>query len=271
MAIPIYSNQKTAVRSPGIRPISVPVTLALFGGPGILIYLAVHFAVPRWVAAGLPLVFAWTIAVVGPTVLNALLVLAAYFVTERPTYRGFLERFRLQRPDKKILWLVPLTAVGIVLLNELLAWTVPLLSQITILAPPALVPEIFANVYESLDLGLANTTFMGEPIILENAWLIPFWLFFWVFLAAVGEEIVWRGYILPAHEAQVGRWAWVINALLWNIPFHLYTMHNFFSDMPLYFLLPLLVFRQKNTWYGIAVHSLLISLALVIVIPGLMR
>ena len=50
----------------------------------------------------------------------------------------------------------------------------------------------------------------------------------------------------------------------------LYTVHNFFSDMPLYFLLPLVVYWRKNTWYGITIHSLLVSLALIVLVPGLM-
>jgi len=254
-----------------IGNVSLPFAIALFGAPGLAIYLAVHYLVPEMVESGVPLVFAWTAAVVGPTVANAVFVLVYYFMTERPSFQQFLIRFRLERPGKKFFWLVPATVVAIVIGNELLAWTVPVLSSVDVLSPPAVVPEIFADVYESLDNGLANTTFMGEVVTPEKSWLIPFWIFFWMFLAVFGEEIVWRGYILPAHEAQYGRGAWIINAVLWNIPFHLYTMHNFFSDMPLYFLLPYLVYRQKNTWFGIAVHALLVSLALIILVPGLLR
>lgn len=74
----------------------------------------------------------------------------------------------------------------------------------------------------------------------------------------------------PGTRGAVRRLAWVINGALWNIPFHLYTAHNFFSDMPLYFLLPLLAFRLKNTWYAIGVHSMLVSIALVIYVAGLL-
>ena len=88
-------------------------------------------------------------------------------------------------------------------------------------------------------------------------------------LAVIGEEIVWRGYVLPGQEVQFGRYAWLINGLLWNLPFHLYTIHNVISDMPLFFILPFLVQLQKNTWLGIAIHAFLVSLALIILVPGL--
>ncbi len=254
-----------------IKPVSLWQALLIFGIPGIVIYLGVHYLVPIMVNNEVPLVFAWTLAVAGPTVINAVIVLTYYFSTQRPTIQQFVRRFRLNAPSRNIIWQVPLTAIAIVILTELLAWTVPYLSQVSMLAPPTIIPEIFANVFESLDGGLTTATFMGKEVSPEQWWLVPFWLFFWVTLAVVGEEIVWRGYILPGQEVLYGKYAWLVNGLLWNIPFHLYTLHNFFSDIPLYLLLPFVVYRTRNTWVGIGVHALLVSLALIILIPGLIQ
>ena len=255
-------------RSGAVRPVSLPFAVALFGVPGLVIYAATHFLVPELVDRGVALIHAWTAAVVIPTVLNAAFVLTYYHRTERPGFAEFVRRFRLERPPRRIFRIVPIAAVVIVIGNEALAWTVPILSDVGWLAPPDVVPEIFADVYETL--GADGGTFMGEEIGAGSWWLVPYWLVFWVGCAVVGEEIVWRGYVLPAHEVRFGRFAWVINGALWNIPFHLYTAHNFFSDMPLYFLLPLLAYRMKNTWYAIGVHSLLVSLALVIYVAGVL-
>ena len=255
---------------PSVKPVPLWQALLIFGLPGIAIYLGVHDLVPMMVRHSIPLVFAWTLAVVAPTVLNASIVVGLYLIQEKPTYAEFVRRFRLQRPPWHLVWWILLVVISIALLNDLLAWTVPYLSRVALLAPPAIVPEIFADVYGSLDQGLANLTFMGETLSPGKVWLVPFWLFFWVILALLGEELVWRGYVLPGQEALYGNYAWLVNGLLWNIPFHLYTMHNFFSDMPLYFLLPSLVQRFKNTWLGIAVHALLVSLALIILVPGLL-
>ena len=252
-----------------VEPVPLWQALLIFGLPGVAIYLGVHYLVPMMVGAGVLLVFAWTLAVVGPTVLNAVIVLGLYVLRKKPTKEQFVTRFRLHKPSRHLFWQVPLTAITIALLNDLLAWTVPHLSRMPLLAPPDLVPEIFADVYESLAQGLANTTFMGETLSPEKVWLVPFWLFFWVTLAVLGEELVWRGYVLPGQEVLYGRYAWLVNGLLWNLPFHLYTVHNVFSDMPLYFILPFLVQRKKSTWFGIAVHAMLVSLAFIILLPGL--
>lgn len=259
------------INQDSVEPVPLWQALLIFGIPGLAIYLGVHYLVPVMVNSGIPLLFAWTLAVVGPTVLNAVIVLAYYFRTKKPTRQQFVDRFRLGRPSKHIIWQVPLTGLIILILNDLMAWTIPYLSQISSLAPPEIIPEIFADVYETLDQTSANPTFMGESLSPEKWWLVPFWLFFWVTLAILGEEIAWRGYVLPGQELLYGKYAWVVNGLLWNIPFHLYTVHTSFSDMPLYFLLPFMVQRTQNTWFGIGVHALLLSLAFIILVPGLMQ
>lgn len=250
-----------------IQQISFWKQLLIFGIPGIAIYLGVHYLVPALVQAGVDLIFSWTLAVVGPILLNATTVLGIYYYTQRPSWNEFIKRFRLHKPDASIFWQVPVAAVAIVVLNELFAWTIPFLKQIPFFSPPDLIPEIFSDVYKMMKSS-DNITFMGEQITPETWWLIPFWLFFWVFLAVAGEEIVWRGFLLPRQEKTYGKFAWLVNGLLWNIPFHLYTMHNLFSDMPLYLLLPFAVSKIKNTWVGIAIHALLVSLALLIIITA---
>ena len=252
-----------------VKAVPLAQALLIFGVPGVAIYLGVHLLVPALVSYDVPLVYAWTLAVVGPTILNAGVVLGIYFQREKPTLEQFVTRFRLQKPSPHLFWQVPLAAVTIALANDLVAWTVPYLRQIPPLAPPGIVPEIFADVYEAVGQGEV-TTFMGETLSPAKIWLVPFWLFFWVTLAVLGEELVWRGYVLPGQEVLYGKFAWLVNGLLWNLPFHLYTAHTLFSDMPLYFVLPLLVQWKKSTWLGIAVHSSLVSLAFILLIPGLL-
>ena len=112
-----------------VKAVPLQQALLIFGVPGMAIYLGVHYLVPIWVGAGISLVFAWSLAVVGPTILNAIVVLGLYFFTERPTKKQFISRFRLQKPSKQLIWQVPLTTIAIALLNDLFAWTVPYLAH----------------------------------------------------------------------------------------------------------------------------------------------
>ena len=107
---------------------------------------------------------------------------------------------------------------------------------------------------------------MGVALDSSTWWLVPYWIFFWVLLAVLAEEFVLRGYLLPKQEAVWGRWAWLANGILWNVPFHLYTFTAVIADMPFFLLLPLITQRVKNAWFAVMVHSFLVSLALVILI-----
>ena len=213
---------------------------------------------------------AWSFCVLVPTIGNAVVVLTIYAVREHPDWRTFQLRFRLQRPTVRQLALIPALAVVILLLNESLAWTIPRLQELPGFGLPPIVPEIFADPYEAVKLSAGSPTFLGVPLNREAAWLTPFWLI-WVIGGVMGEELVWRGYLLPGQEARHGRWAWLVNGTLWNVPFHLYTLSNCLSDLPFYLILPFVVQRIGNTWVAIGVHALLASMAYVLILPGVFR
>jgi membrane protease YdiL (CAAX protease family) len=188
-----------------------------FGLPGLTILGCVYWLVPRLVTAGVPLLHAWTLSVVGPTFLNAVLV-AVYFVsTESPDWRTFVQRFRLEPPSWRTVALVPLVACGILVLNESLAWTVPVLREVSWIPEPPLQPSLFEDPYEALEAG-GQIEFMGIELGRKDWWVIPYWLVFWPLLSAGSEEFVWRGYLLPMQEKAFGRWAWLLNGTLWNVP-----------------------------------------------------
>jgi membrane protease YdiL (CAAX protease family) len=95
---------------------------------------------------------------------------------------------------------------------------------------------------------------------------IPFFFF-----NIVGEELMWRGYILPRQELAFGRYAWVINALLWTV-FHLFFgLHLLILLLPSLFIIPYTVYRRKKTLIGIITHALLNGPAFVFVALGILK
>jgi membrane protease YdiL (CAAX protease family) len=239
-----------------------------FGLPGFLILACVYWLVPFLVDGGMPLLHAWTLSVVGPTALNAFLVAACYLHSESPDWSGFVRRFRLQRPSLRLVLLVPVIAVVILALNESLSWTIPLIRDLPGVIPPPIQPALFEDPYTVLG-GSGPAEFMGVQLDGSTWWVLPYWIILWVTIAVFCEEFVWRGYLLPKQEAVWGRWAWLCNGLFWNVPFHLYTLTAVLADMPFFLLLPLATQRVGNTWFAIMVHSLLASLALIVILDGL--
>lgn len=91
----------------------------------------------------------------------------------------------------------------------------------------------------------------------------------WIFGAVWAEEIVWRGYLLPRMALSMGAWIWVVNGLMWNLLYHLYTSYNYLSDMPMMLILPFLAYRLRTTTITAVLHMIMVALALVILVPGI--
>ncbi len=88
----------------------------------------------------------------------------------------------------------------------------------------------------------------------EQYFLLLLPLFF--FFNYVGEEMLWRGYILPRQEISFGNYAWVFNGFLhalFHLPFGL-LIHV--VSIPLYLVMPFVVYKTRNTTTAVIIHAL---------------
>lgn len=104
--------------------------------------------------------------------------------------------------------------------------------------------------------------FQGTERFLLLVWGIMF--FFNIF----GEELMWRGYILPRQEIRLGKNAWIFNALLWVL-FHVcFGIQLMILLFPIMFILPYSVQKTQNTTVGIYIHALINGPAFILVSLG---
>ncbi len=83
--------------------------------------------------------------------------------------------------------------------------------------------------------------------------LLPIFFFF----NYVGEEILWRGYILPRQELALGKYSWIVNGVLHGV-FHLsFGLIFLIMFIPMLLLMPFVVYKTKNTITAIIIHALL--------------
>ena len=98
-------------------------------------------------------------------------------------------------------------------------WTIA--SSALILTATGLIMFTSKVLSESFGLrGLETTPSFMEFQVLQG--YEKYYLLIWIpmfFFNIVGEEILWRGYILPRQELQHGEYSWIINSILWLI-FH---------------------------------------------------
>ena len=81
---------------------------------------------------------------------------------------------------------------------------------------------------------------------------IPFMIVVLIF-NIMSEEILWRGYILPRQELQHGKWAFLVNGILWAF-FHLFKWWAVPLMLLRNWIVPLVAQRTKNTTPGIVMH-----------------
>jgi membrane protease YdiL (CAAX protease family) len=239
-------------------------TLWYFLAVGVAIALGVHLAVPWLVARGVPLLFAFSGALFGPILAAVLVALAAYRrASGRWDRAAFVARFRLARPSRREWVVFVAAAVGVLLLEGLLepvaGWFV---ATVSLPLPPVL-PALFDP---RVSLAVPPTEFMGVTLA-GNWWVVAVWTVAFV-VNIGGEELLWRGYLLPRQEAVFGRWAWLVNGLLWVVAVHAFMWWNLVGLLPTGLVTPYLVQRYESTWAGIVVHGLGNALWFVLLVLG---
>ncbi|NBB91025.1 MAG: CPBP family intramembrane metalloprotease [Spirochaetes bacterium] len=252
-------------RSSALQPMSWTESLALFGVPGLGILALTYLAVPRWVASGFPLIWSWSLALFIPLALTNAVVVGNYLRKPGHDVRSFGRRIRLRPPrasDWK--WIAAgFLATGV--LSFAMEWTQPILRELFPLQP--VVPELFVDPYAAAAGRSGEATFFG--VSMEGQWwLIPFWLV-WLAVMVTLEETLWRGFALPRMEQKYGAAAFVVNGLLWTIPFHLYTYWNVLTDLPMYLIVPFVAYKTRSTTASWILHFLLPLMALAYLIPGI--
>ena len=148
-----------------------------------------------------------------------------------------------QARPKLWLWLIPLVlAVGMLQLIPLQAlWE----GMFPFLDEPN--KYSFATLMDSADRKAA----------LEGAWQVfALFVVLGIFNTIIGEELLFRGILLPKMNGVFGRGDWVANGLLFGL-YHLHQPWTIFSSIvDGVFLYALPSKRFRSAWMGIAVHSM---------------
>ena len=98
--------------------------------------------------------------------------------------------------------------------------------------------------------------FMGIPLQ-GNWWIVIYYAAVMLVCNIGGEELWWRGYVLPRQELAFGRHAWIVHGILWSA-FHLFMQPTLWDTTRMAITglaLSFIAQRTKNTWPGIIGHT----------------
>lgn len=168
------------------------------------------------------------------------------------TLQIILERFRIRKLSKNDWKWTAISSVLILLFTGLIMYISRVISI-----------EFGVNELETTPPFMQFQTLQGYE---------KFYLFVWLpmfFFNIVGEEILWRGYILPRQEKEHGRYAWIVNAALWLV-FHIcFGLDLMIILLPIMIIVPFTAQKTKNTAIGIITHALLNGPMFVLVSLGI--
>lgn len=222
-----------------IQPMPIWMSAGFFAGMSLFIAVGIHIVSPRGVTQNIPVFYTYRGTLLFASVLGIMLSLVMF---RREKRKGnlkdisFKERFWIHRiTTQQIIW-------GVVLF---LFWAVTLMTIKGVFLTHIRLPD-----YLRSDVG----TIYGIPVK-ENYGLIVFEILF-LFINILGEELFWRGYMLPRQVQQHGEKAWIVNGALWSL-FHLPVYWIAPALAPGCFALAYVTQKRRSLWPATIAHILL--------------
>lgn len=248
-----------------LRPLSLWPSLLLSALPAGLVAFSFYIFRPFLEYAGYSPLKSFLASILVPTALLFAGALIGYHRAEgRPLdWSAFRQRMRFPSLTFKIilqgLGLFVVIMIGYGLFSQLglalvQAGSIPVPADIPALADPRV-----SLTHTILDQ-MAGGSIAGDwDIVL--LYLVAF------FFNIAGEELWWRGYLLPRQELAFGKPAWLLHGLLWTA-FHAFKWWDLLGLLPVCLAISFSAQRLKNNWPSLIAHALFNGLSLVVVIAG---
>jgi len=275
------------VTGPPASPAPLHVALLFFAASSLLLFLALYVALPALLRAGASWFVSFNLTLALPMILLGATALIACRLEGVPfSWPTLRDRLRLDRPDLCTwLWTAALSvfmfggrwSIAAAFVAAMLAaaveergpgrrlwkwacgltlfltfsWALwyagPWLRHVRFYEQPEYIRELLSR--------FGPSDFMGIP--LAGRWWVAVYYSAFLLCNVLGEELLWRGYLLPRQELADGRVAWVVHGLLWAA-FHVFfqwTLWDFVRLVPTCCALAFVAQHRRNTWPGVVAHT----------------
>ena len=269
---------------PAMKPAGWVATALLFGIPALIFVLLFHWLGPELLRQGASWWRIFHLLLILPLTLMLVSAFVGAFIELRSvSWTGIRQRLRLSVPGCTTwLWAVALSGfmyggtwadllavagswvalwkektsekwlfaavVVATLVKRNAAILQPTLQSVRFFQPAGFYSEFFGH--------FGPRDFMG--VSLQGAWWIPVYYAVVMLVCNIGgEELWWRGYVLPRQELAFGRAAWVVHGIAWSA-FHLFMQPTLWDTVRMAITglaLSFVAQRTKSTWPGIVGHS----------------
>lgn len=247
-----------------IKPITIFQSSWYFIISSVLIFLGLYVLIPILLDKGVPFIVGYFIMFYVPFALLFFTALISYKPEGNAwNISSFKSRMQL-KPLNKADWL---WVVGIIIISSIIMMigtpAMDKLAQTPFFAPPDFFPaEINPN-----KTSIAG--YMMDYKLSGEYWIIIAYFAGW-FFNIFGEELLWRGIILPRQTIKYGSKAWIIHGLMWGL-WHFFWKWQLITLLPFALLFSYVAYKRKNTWIGIIAHGTINAIPLIIVIVNVLK
>lgn len=234
-------------------------SILFFTIPGIFMFLGMEYALPILSKTFLGFPWAVLISLWTPCIIMFLIIMIKW----KRSGIDAKNYFWINKLSKKTVLISILIFISIQVLELLLHQSSMFLSNLPGFTYPQHYPNLFKPDY---NFSYPLTTFFGLDVS-RNYSIIIFWSV-WLVVNIGCEEILWRGYALPRMEKVFGKWAWLVNGLLWNFAIHYFLRWSYITLLPVSLLLPYICQKNRSIWPGIIIHGIGNTLLFILIIPS---
>jgi len=110
----------------------------------------------------------------------------------------------------------------------------------------------FFNETQATNLSLYLTSHKAD--LVGAWWFLALFLVSALFNTVLGEELLFRGLLLPRMQGAFGRWDWIVNAIIFGF-YHLTEPWNIPGSIVAGLLFAWPSRRFRSSWMGIVIHS----------------
>ena len=253
-----------------IKSLDIPGSLIIFGVPALLMFASFHLGIPALERAGLTPFEAFAVANTVPMAVMFAAALALLITEQSITSMAELRdalrtRLRFPRLTFKAVLLGLGTYLAMLVVGGLFGLLARVLVQNNLIPLPTDVPLL-------LD---PRATINAETLTeFAGGWLVGNWrilILFGVqlFFNIAGEELWWRGVVLPRQEVAFGRRAWLVHGLLWW-GFHAFKWWDMVTVLPIALILSYAAQRSQNNWVPTIAHLLANVLLVLLMLAGVL-
>jgi membrane protease YdiL (CAAX protease family) len=245
-----------SIRAGEIQPLPFWKALLYFGIPALGFRIAIYNGIPWLLKLGLSRFDAAIVSMTVPCVVLFGLAFGFYKHEGWPlTLVGIQSRFRLGRmTGMDWLWTVSGFITAFLMTGALGGTSMTLIRAFPAIRPPESFPAFVNPLVTSNLLALPGALAEATGAPLEGNWGVVLSLSILLFFNIIGEELWWRGIILPRQELVNGRWTWLVNGLLWllfHMPFYPWRVIDL---LPYTLIIAFVAQHRKNTWPAIIIH-----------------